>query len=317
MEEVSHVWRWSGSTVCVGGLLSVLLSVSCATLEDVGPVSGVRRLATGMGFTEGPVWLPEEQALVFSDIPSGLLMRWSEADGLTTFEERPNPNGNLLDREGRLLTCQHGARNLVRREHDGSLTVLADTYEGKRLNSPNDVAVDSAGVLWFTDPPWGLPQLSLGKQLDGQFVFRLDPRTGALEAVLRGHAMPNGIAISPDGLRLYVADTGGHPRLADASLHDRPATLSAYSIVGQRLTVQPVWSVETVCDGMCIDERGNIYATGESVTIWSPEGLLLGSIEVPEQPANVCFGGDDGRTLFITARTSLYAVDMNAAGAGF
>lgn len=303
-------------TVRVGGLLPVLLSVSCATLEGVAPVGEVSRLATGMGFTEGPVWLPGQRALVFSDIPNGRLMRWSEMDGLSTYEERPNPNGNLLDREGRLLTCQHGARNLVRRERDGSLTVLAVAYEGKRLNSPNDVAIDSAGILWFTDPPWGLPNLSEGKQLDGQFVFRLDPETGALEAVLRGHAMPNGIAISPDGLRLYVADTGGHPQLADQSLHERPATLSAYSIVGERLTVQPVWSVETVCDGMCIDERGNIYATGESVTIWSPEGLLLGSIEVPEQPANVCFGGDDGRTLFITARTSLYAVDMNVAGAG-
>lgn len=305
----------------VGGLLPVLLVASCATLEDVAPVGEVLRLATGMGFTEGPVWLPAERALVFSDIPNRRLMRWSETEGLTTYEERPNPNGNLLDLEGRLLTCQHGARNLVRRERDGSLTVLADAFEGQRLNSPNDVAVDSEGVLWFTDPPWGLPQLSVGKELEGQFVFRLDPETGALAAVLRGHAMPNGIAISPDGRRLYVADTGGHPRLADASLHDRPATLSAYEFVGQGqgqgLAAEPVWSVETRCDGMCIDERGNIYATGESVTIWSPDGLLLGSIEVPEQPANVCFGGDDGRTLFITARTSLYAVDMNVVGAGF
>lgn len=306
----------AAQSVAAALLLLVPISLSaCSTLEEIAPVSDMRRLATGMGFIEGPVWLPGSQALLFSDIPNARLMRWSEADGLSVFEERPNPNGNLLDLEGRLLTCQHGTRSLVRREHDGSLTVLADSYEGKRLNSPNDLALGADGALWFTDLPWGLPQLSQGKQLDGQFVYRLQPKTGVLEAVLRDHAMPNGIALSPDGRRLYVADTGGHPRLQDESLHAVPASLTAYALVEGRLTSEVVWRVATRCDGMCIDERGNIYATGKSVTIWSPDGQLLRSIEVPEQPANVCFGGQDRRTLFITARTSLYAVDLNVAGA--
>ncbi|MCP3918453.1 MAG: SMP-30/gluconolactonase/LRE family protein [bacterium] len=309
-------------TIVVALLPACSALVSCAGEPATGPPRPlepeVRKLAGDMGFTEGPVWLPEERMLVFSDIPASKLMRWSEADGLGVFRASENSNGNLLDESGRLLSCQHGARNIVRTEADGSLTVLAERFEGKRFNSPNDVAVESDGTLWFTDPPWGLTRQVEGKELDGHFVFRLEPKTGAVKCVLRDHVMPNGIALAPDERTLYVADTGGHPSHPDPSFRDRPATLTAYAVgPDKELDPTPRWRVETRCDGMCVDERGNVYATGErGVTLWSPEGAALGEIPVPEQPANVCFGGPELRTLFITARTSLYAIELNVAGKG-
>ena len=230
------------------------------------------------------------------------------------YREAEHPNGNLLDLEGRLLTCQHGARNLVRTEADGELTEVASHYDGKRLNSPNDVAVQSDGTLWFTDPPWGLPGQREGKELDGHFVFRRAP-DGELTIAIRDLAMPNGIALSPDEKHLYVADTGGHDSHPDDAVRGRPATLSAYAIGEAGELGPPLWRVETVCDGMCVDEGGRIYATGrDGVTIWNADGSAAGAIPVPEQPANVCFGGPENRTLFITARTSLYAVELEVAG---
>jgi len=239
-----------------------------------------------------------------------------EGGGLAVFREAEAPNGNLLDLQGRLLTCQHGARNIVRTEQNGSITVLADRFEGRRFNSPNDVAVKSDGTLWFTDPPWGLPNLTEGKELDGNWVYRLDPAVGEITAVIRDLAMPNGIAFSPDETCLYVADTGGFLTAPEFEHHDAPATLSAYEIdAGREVGARPVWRVETLCDGMCVDEQGNIYATGDTgVTVWNPQGVLLRTIVVPEQPANVCFGGQRFTTLFITARTSLYAVELEVAG---
>lgn len=309
------------STSCLFVILA-LLPVQAEQQDPGGPqraklVTGeLRRLATGMGFTEGPVWLPAEQKLVFSDIPNAKLMEWSEVQGLAVFRESPNPNGNLLDLDGRLLTCQHGARNLVRTEEDGSITVLAERFEGKRFNSPNDVAVRSDGSLWFTDPPWGLKDRTEGKELPGHWVFRLDPDGGTVTAVVKDLAMPNGIAFSLDEQRLYVADTGGHPSHPDQSVRDRPATITAYDVSEQGgLLPEPAWRIEARCDGMCIDEQGNLYATaGEGVKVWSPDGSFRELIETPEQPANVCFGGADYRTLFITARTSLYAIEMEVKG---
>ena len=273
------------------------------------------KLVGDMQFTEGPVWLPKEKKLVFSDIPSEKLMEWSEKDGLKVFRESPNPNGNLLDREGRLLTCRHGARDIVRTEKDGEVTVLCDSYEGKRLNSPNDVAVKSDGTLWFTDPPWGLPGQSEGKELAGHWVFRLDPETRKATVVAEDLCMPNGVAFSPDERHIYIAATGGHWH-PDESLRDVPATIAAYQVKADgTLHREPVWETGGFCDGMCVDVLGNIYTTArEGVTVLSPDGEVIGTIEIPESPSNCCFGGEDFKTLFITARTSLYSIELTKPG---
>lgn len=296
------------------GLLATLCACASAARIPEGPPKAfgeLRQLASGMEFTEGPVWLPSEGALIFSDIPRGELLRWTPDGGVEPYRRCANPNGNALSLDGRLLTCQHGARNLVRWEPDGSATVLAERFGEKRLNSPNDLAVQSDGTLWFSDPPWGLKDQREGKELDGHWVFRREP-DGTLAVVLRSLAMPNGIALSPDESRLYVADTGGHRSHPDSKLRNVPATVSAWAIDhANELSAKPLWSTLTRCDGMCVDDRGNLYTTGEAgITILSPDGERLASIDVPEQPANVCFGGKEGRTLFITARTSLYAVEM-------
>lgn len=301
-------------------LPALLVLTSCAPLAERAlelptPVGEVRRLATDMQFTEGPVWLPAEGALVFSDIPRGELLRWTPDTGVELLRRCANPNGNALDLDGRLLTCLHGERRLVRWEEDGSQTVLAERYGEQRLNSPNDLAVQSDGTLWFTDPPWGLAGQREGKELGGHWVFRRDP-DGTLAAVLRDRAMPNGIALSPDETMLYVADTGGHPSHPDPDVRDVPATVTAWAIDdANALSAEPLWTVPTRCDGMCVDEKGFVYTTAQTgLVILSPAGEVIGSIDLPEAPANVCFGGADGRTLFVTARTSLYAVDMNVAG---
>lgn len=295
-------------------IVTTLLVLAFAQ-DDPAPPE-VRQVATGMKFTEGPVWLPEEKKLVFSDIPNAKLMEWSEAGGLKLFRECPNPNGNLLDLEGRLLTCQHGARNIVRTEEDGTVAVVVDRFGTKRFNSPNDLAVKSDGTIWFTDPPWGLRGGTEGKELDGHWVFRFDPKSGEVTPVVRDRAMPNGIAFSPDEKHLYVSDTGGHR--FHPTLRDRPATVTAYAIDEKtgRLHEKPVWRIETRCDGMCVDVKGQIYTTGpDAVNVWSSDGKPVTSIPVPEGPANVCFGGEKFDTLFITARTSLYAVKLGVEGA--
>ena len=294
------------------------------TAQDVGssrfativPVeASLVKIAGEMGFTEGPVWIPEESKLVFSDIPSGKLMVWSEAEGLKVLRESPNPNGNLLDLDGRLLTCRHGGRDIVRTERDGKLTVLSNRFEGRLFNSPNDVAVKSDGTLWFSDPPWGLPNSSEGKEQPGNYVFRLDPKTGEVSALLKNLCMPNGIAFSPDETRVYIADTGGnwHP---DESLRDRPATIAAYRVKSDgTLDKKPDWEIEAFCDGMAVDAAGHLYTTARAgIAVLSPKGELIGTIKVPEAPSNCCFGGSDFKTLFITARSSLYAIELKNRG---
>ena len=285
------------------------------TLQDLmAPEAVVVKLAGDMGFTEGPVWLLKEKKLVFSDIPSEKLMEWSEESGLKTFRDSPKPNGNLLDREGRLLTCRHGGRDIVRTEKDGTITVLCDSFEDKRFNSPNDVAIKSDGTLWFTDPPWGLAGRREGKELAGNYVFRFDPKTQKVTILLEG-VMPNGIAFSPDERHIYIADTGGSVD-SDGPPREVAATVAAYKVNADgSLNLEPVWKVDGVCDGMCVDALGNIYTTArEGITVLSPDGKLIGTIELPESPSNCCFGGDDYKTLFITARTSLYSVELANSG---
>jgi len=285
------------------------------TLQSlISPDASVTKLVSDMKFTEGPVWLPKDKKLVYSDIPSAKLMEWSEEFGLRLFRKSPNPNGNLLDREGRLLTCRHGARDIVRTEKNGDITVLCDSFEKKRLNSPNDLAVKSDGTIWFTDPPWGLTDYPNGKEQSENYVFRLDPKTKKVTILLKG-IMPNGIAFSPDERHIYIADTGGnwHP---DESLRELPATIAAYQVKDDgTLNPKPVWKVEGFCDGMCLDELGNIYTTArEGIRVLSVDGKVIGTIEVPESPTNCCFGGYNYKTLFITAPTSLYSIELAISG---
>jgi len=298
--------------------LFVVISATGVSLADsdqslVADGAKVTKLASGMKFTEGPVWLPQEKKLVFSDIPNSKLMQWSQADGLSVYRESEQANGNILDLQGRIISCQHKARNVIRIEADGSTTVLADRFDGKRFNSPNDVAIRSDGTLWFTDPPWGLTG---PHEIPGHWVYKLDPKTGKVELVHKYLAMPNGIVFSPDETRIYIADTGGNKRHPDPEFHKLPASIQCYEIGNDGKLAKKLFQIDSGSDGMTVDVKGNLYAThGGKVSIYGPDGRELQAINVPEGPANVCFGGDDFKTLFITARTSLYSVQMNVAGA--
>ncbi|MSR65728.1 MAG: SMP-30/gluconolactonase/LRE family protein [Verrucomicrobiae bacterium] len=295
-------------------LLAVITSLANAdeTESLIAPGEKVQKLAGDMKFTEGPAWIPAKKTLVFSDIPNSKLMQWREGDGLSVFRQSEQSNGNILDLQGRLISCQHAARNLVRTEADGSITVLADKFDGKRLNSPNDVAVRSDGTLWFTDPPWGLTGPA---ELPGNWVFKLDPATGKVEPVVKDLAMPNGINFSPDESRIYIADTGGHPKHPDPASHKLPGGIHCYEVSKDGKLGKKLFQIEQGSDGMTVDVKGNLYTTHGKVHVYNAGGKKLETIDVPEGPANVTFGGDDYKTLFITAKTSLYSVRMKNAGA--
>jgi gluconolactonase len=295
--------------------LSIALSFQVISLQGaslVEPGAKVRKLAGNMKFTEGPVWLPGQNKVVFSDIPNSKLMQWSKKGGLSEFRKSEQANGNILDLQGRIISCQHAARNLIRIEKDGSTTVLADKFDGKRFNSPNDVAVWKDGTLWFTDPPWGL---SGPHEIPGHWVYKLDPDSGKVEVLIKDLAMPNGIVFSPDGSRLYVADTGGHKRHPDPAFHGLAPSVTCYAVTKDRKLGKKLFKIDEGSDGMAVDVKGNLYLTHGQVQVYDANGKKLETIEVPEKPANVCFGGRDYKTLFITARTSLYQIRMINAGA--
>jgi gluconolactonase len=311
LQRTGHVMK---DVLSVSVLLLAFLTTTVAKAEDdmslVEPGAKVIKLASGMKFTEGPVWLPKEKKLIFSDIPNSKLMQWSEVDGLSVFRTSEQANGNTLDLDGRLISCQHGARNVVRTEVDGTITVLADKFAGKRFNSPNDVTVRSDGTLWFTG---GL--LKVTPEIPGNWVFKLDPKTGKSEAVIKDLAMPNGIEFSPEEDRLYVSDTGGNGLHADPNINKLPAAVYCYGVSRDGLVGKKVFSIEGGSDGVAVDAKGNLYTTHEKVMIFSPAGQKLAEIDVPEAPTNVSFGGDDFKTLFITALTSLYSIRMKHPGA--
>jgi len=260
----------------------------------------VKKLAEGMRFIEGPCWTDADGGfLVFSDIPASELKKW-DGQVLTTFRQNTHQsNGNARDREGRLVTCEHETRRVTRTEKDGSTTVLVDHFEGKKLNSPNDVVVKSDGTIWFSDPPYGTPR-GQAKELDGNYVFRFDPATKAIVKVADGFDMPNGLCFSPDEKTLYVADSG------------KPHHIRTFAVQADNmLKGGDVFCVidNGIPDGIRCDEKGDLWSSaGDGVHIFSPAGDLIGKIPVPESPANLCFGGPDGKTLFITARTTLYAI---------
>ena len=293
----------------VTALSALVLHAQAASL--VQPGAKVEKLAGGMKFTEGPVWLPGESKVVFSDIPNSKLMQWSKKDGLSVFRKSEQANGNILDLQGRIISCQHAARNIIRIDKDGKAKVLTEKFEGKRFNSPNDVAVWKDGTLWFTDPPWGL---RAPHEIPGHWVYKLNPETGKVEVLIKDLAMPNGIVFSPDGSRLYVADTGGHKRHPDAKYHDYPDTVTCYAVSKKGKLGKKLFTIDEGSDGMAVDVNGNLYLTHGQVQVYDANGKKLETIEVPEKPANVCFGGKDYKTLFITARTSLYQVRLAHAG---
>jgi gluconolactonase len=294
---------------------AVELDVKNASEFDrcVSASAKLERLATDMKFVEGPQWFPADGGfLVFSDIPSNELKKWSDKAGLSAFRNPSgNTNGNTIGNDGLLLSAEHGGRRISRTDASGAVVTVVDRFEGKRLNSPNDVVVSSDGAIWFTDPDYGLPsdpetRQKVGKELPGEFVFRFDPRTKALRAVATDFAKPNGLCFSPDGSRLYVADSGAprHIRAFDAA---SDGSLRGGEVFAKIDKGGP--------DGIRCDADGRVWSSaGDGVHVFSPRGELLGKILVPEAPANLAFGGADMRTLYITARKSLYAVPVLVRG---
>ncbi len=282
------------------------------------PICAVERLFDGCRWAEGPVWFADAGCLVWSDIPNNRLLRWLPDRGVGVFRADSNhANGNTRDRAGRLVTCEHGARRVTRTEPDGQVTVIADTFEGRRLNSPNDVVVASDGGIWFTDPTYGIMSDYEGwkaePELDGCFVFRADPRSGKLAIVADDFVKPNGLAFSPDETVLYIADSGFS--------HDPagPHHIRAFDVVdGTRLANGRVFAEISpgVPDGMRVDTDGNVWTSAlDGVHCYAPDGTRLGRIRIPEMVANLTFGGPKRNRLFITATSSLYAVFVAATGA--
>ena len=280
----------------------------------------VERLWTGGRWLEGPAWFAAHRLLVFSDIPGDRMMRHDEVTGETRVWRAParHSNGNTVDREGRLVTCEHGSRSVTRTEHDGSVTTLADRFEGGRLNSPNDVAVASDGGVWFTDPAYGIDTDYEGHaavpEQDGCHVYRIDP-SGAVRRVADDFVRPNGIAFSPDEAWLYVADTGathadGGPR------HIR--RLKVEDLGAGRLSGGEVWAecASGLFDGFRLDTEGRVWTSaGDGVHCLAPDGTLLGRVQIPEVVANLAFAGPKRNRLMICGTTSLYAAYVNAKGA--
>jgi gluconolactonase len=280
--------------------------------------AAIERIATGCRFTEGPVWFGDTRQLLFSDIPNDRIMRWDEETGAVSVFRKPShyANGNTRDRQGRLITCEMGSQRLTRTEYDGTITVLADTFDGKRLTGPNDVVVKSDGSIWFSDNGAGIRGNYLGHKGTQELpfrVYRIDGRTGELTVAIGDMQRPNGLAFSPDESKLYVVDTPAEPK-----------TTHVYDIVengtkavnGRVFFATPGWA-----DGIRVDIEGNVWCgfTGgegeDGVAVFAPDGKLIGRILLPERCANVCFGGVKRNRIFMAASQSIYALYVEAQGA--
>jgi gluconolactonase len=286
--------------------------------------AAVERLYTGTRWAEGPVWFGDGRYLLFSDIPNNRMLRWLEDSGEVTVFRSPSnySNGNFRDRQGRLLTCEHDSRRLTRTEYDGSITVLMDRFQEKKLNAPNDLAVHSDGAIWFTDPGYGIMSNYEGHKAPFELpanVYRLDPKTREVTVVATDMDKPNGICFSPDEKLLYIVDTGVPRRPTD------PHQIRVYDVVdGARLKNGRMFVDMSPgnSDGIRADVDGNVWSAagwaGESyngVHIFAPDGTLIGKIHLPESCANLCFGGAKKNRLFMAASQSLYAVYVGTEGA--
>jgi len=279
----------------------------------------LERLYTGCRWAEGPAWFAAGRYLVWSDAPNDRMMRWDETDGSVSVFRQPamNTNGNTVDLQGRLISCEHRGRCVSRTEHDGTRTVLADRFEGKRFNSPNDVVVKSDGSIWFTDPSYGIMSdyegMKADPEQDGCHVYRVDGQTGAITIAANDFVKPNGLAFSPDEKILYIADSGRS--------HDEngPHHIRAFDVGADgKLSKSRVFAVieHGVPDGFRVDTEGNVWTSAQDgVLCYDPAGTLLGRIKLPEMVANLVFGGEKRNRLFITATSSLYAVYVGVSGA--
>ncbi|OYO32613.1 SMP-30/gluconolactonase/LRE family protein [Janthinobacterium sp. PC23-8] len=289
-------------------------------LPDGEPTACVlEKLCTGAIWGEGPVWMPELGAIVWSDIPNNRMLRWSAQQGMSVFRAPSNfTNGNYRDAQGRLVSCSHGGRCIERTEADGTVTVLVERYQGKRLNSPNDLVVKSDGTIWFTDPPYGILSNHEGYQapseLGDNYVFRFDPASATLDIVSALLEEPNGLAFSPDESLLYVADTSAALRSDGGGNHH----IMVFDVVAGRTLGNPRLFAEVnpgLADGFRLDAHGCIYtSSADSIQVYHPDGTLLGKIHVPEKIANCTFGGPLRDELYIAASTSLYRIRLNTSG---
>src|SRR3954451_11202076 len=281
--------------------------------------AAVERLYTGCRWSEGPVWIGDMRCLLWSDIPNNRILKWDEETGAVSVFRKPSnyANGNTRDRQGRLVTCEHGARQVTRTEHDGAITVLADRFEGKRLNSPNDVVVKSDGSIWFTDPPFGILGNYEGARTEPELpqnVYRIDGETGALTVAAADIRGPNGLCFSPDESTLYLVESRAAPN----------RLILAYDVVdGIRLANGRtlIDAGPGTPDGLRCDIDGNLWCGWgmgsdelDGVVIYNPDGRLIGRIRLPERCANLCFGGRLRNRLFMAASQSVYALYVETQG---
>ncbi|WP_315791162.1 SMP-30/gluconolactonase/LRE family protein [Fischerella sp. JS2] len=280
--------------------------------------SSLQKLANGAAHSEGPVYFHEDDSVVWSDAHGNRLLRWSASDDVSVLRDPSDyQSGNYRDLEGRLVACSSGLRAIIRREHNGEWKILVDRYQGKRLNSPNDLVVKSDGTIWFTDPPYGITQPNQGyggkQEQSGSYVYRFDPQTREIYPVVTDMVRPNGLTFSPDESLLYVSDT------AAFNIPGGPHHIRVYEVGedGQHVSNGRVFAViePGQPDGIRVDEHGNVFTSSkDSVQVYAPDGTRLGKILVPETCANLTFGGKEHDRLFITAGHSLYAIDLNTRG---
>lgn len=307
--------RWMRRLFLVLGLFALTTTVNAQSKNLVVvdasfktllvPGESVNKICEGLEFTEGPVWVPRGNYLLFSDIDGDTIYKWSKKGGMKVFRTPSNnANGNFIDNKGRLLTCEHGSRTVTRTIGKGKIETIASTHKGGKLNSPNDITVKKDGTIWFTDPTYGLEKRK--QEQKGSYLFRLDPGAKEPVAVVKDFVTPNGICLSPDQKRLYVSDTWPKNEIRCFDVKD-DNTLVNGRVFAKLDRPAP--------DGLCVDTAGRLYtSSGDGVQVFTPEGKLIGRILTPKPGANCCFGGKKRDILFIAARDSVWAVRLAVTG---